>query len=57
MVFEFSGKYRPGATLRFGVSELEFTDDSLLGTGEKTWNNGDRNFVLILPVTELPDEK
>ena len=39
------------------MSELEFTDDSLLGTGEKTWNNGDRNFVLILPVTELPDEK
>lgn len=57
VVFEFSGKYQPGATLRFAVSELEFSDASLLGTGEKLWNNGERNFVLLLPITRLPDEK
>lgn len=55
VVFEFSEGFRPGKVLRVAVSELEFTDTSLLGTGEKTWNPGDRNFVLLLPVTTLPD--
>lgn len=54
--FEFSEKYRPGKTLVFAVAQLEFTDRSLLGTGEKTWNNGDRFFFVNLPLTTLPDD-
>ncbi len=56
VTFEFSETYRPGSSLVFAVSELEYTDTTLLGTGEKSWNNGDRNFVLTLPVTQLPDD-
>jgi hypothetical protein len=55
VTFEFSDTYRPGAELTFAVFELEYTDTSLLGTGEKTWNNADRRYVLRLPVTRLPD--
>ncbi len=56
VTFEFSENYRPGRTIVFAVSELEYTDTSLLGTGEKVWNNADRTFVMQLPVTQLPDD-
>ena len=56
VTFEFSENYRPGSTIVFAVSELEYTDTSLLGTGEKVWNNADRTYVLQLPVTKLPDD-
>ena len=56
VTFEFSDNYRPGPELTFAVADLEFSDTTLLGTGEKSWNNADRQYVMTLPVTRLPDD-
>lgn len=57
VTFEFTDAYRPGSSITFAVAELEFSDTSLLGTGEKTWNNADQRYVMQLPLTRLPDEE
>lgn len=54
--FEFPASFRPGKTLVFAIAELEFGDRSLLRTGEKSWNNGDRYFFVTLPLEQLPNE-
>ena len=56
VTFEFTDAYRPGPSITFAVAELEFSDTSLLGTGEQTWNNADRRYVMQLPVTRLADQ-
>lgn len=54
--FKFSDKYKPGKTIRFGASVLEFTDTSLIGDDEKEWNNTVYFYHLHLPVEVLPED-
>jgi hypothetical protein len=52
--FTYSERYRPGPTLRFAVFQLEYSDNTIVGTGEKTWNNTSHGYVFTLPVTVVP---
>jgi len=53
--FEYQASYVPDSTLRFVVFQLEFTDNSLIGGQEKTWNKTNHGFDYRLPVRVLPD--
>ena len=53
--FKYTGRYVPGASLRFLVFQLEFTDASLIGGQEKTWNSTNHAYDYTLPVRVLPD--
>jgi len=55
VTFKFSEGYRPGATLRFVVYDLDFYDNSILKDGEKAWHNAAYGSRLLLPVRVLPD--
>ena len=56
VVFELGGDASPATTLTFAVAELEYSDTTLLGTGEQNWNNADARYVMSLPLTRLPDQ-
>ena len=53
--FDYSERYVPTATLRFLAFQLTFRDATLLGTGEKTWDDEDQAYHFTLPVRVLPD--
>lgn len=52
---EFTEAYEPTAELTFIVLNQEYTDNTLTGTGEKTWNNTSSGTIIDLPVTVLPE--
>lgn len=52
---EFSEAYEPTAKLTLVVLQQEFTDNTLTGTGEKSWNNANSGTIMDLPVTVLPE--
>jgi len=53
--FKYQETYVPDDVLRFVVFELEFTDNSLFGGQDKTWNKTNHGFDYHLPVRVLPD--
>ncbi|WP_152365144.1 hypothetical protein [Microlunatus speluncae] len=54
--FTFSERYEPSKDVQLAVSEIEYSNPTILDTGEKTWNNGRDTFVYRLPVTVLPED-
>lgn len=56
VVFRLPSDYTPGPTVSFVVSDLVFSDQTLLRTGEKSWNTTEAGFRYELPVRRLPDE-
>ena len=56
VVFKYTDTYKPGETLRFIASILEFRDASLTGQGEKEWRNTNYAYQFYLPVNVLPDQ-
>ncbi|MET0693506.1 MAG: hypothetical protein ABWY56_06220 [Propionibacteriaceae bacterium] len=53
--FKYQQTYVPDRELRFVVFELEFTDNSLFGGQDKTWNKTNHGFDYHLPVRVLPE--
>jgi hypothetical protein len=51
--FTYRDSYRPDATLRFVVFQLELVDDSLLRDQDPTWSTTNRGFDFRLPVRVL----
>jgi hypothetical protein len=51
--FSYPDSYRPDATLRFVVFQLEFVDNSLIGDQDPTWNKTNHGFDYRLPVRVL----
>lgn len=54
--FTFSEHFKPSDHVQFAVFELEFSNNHILDTDEKTWNNTRDAFVYELPVTVLPPD-
>lgn len=52
---EFPESYEPTKYLTFIVLEQEYTDNTLTGTGEKSWNNVGSGTIMDLPVTVVPE--
>jgi hypothetical protein len=56
VVFKYKDTYRPGPTIRFAVSELEY-GKHYLASEEEGWHNGTYGFQFYLPVRVLPPEQ
>lgn len=46
----------PHRYMQVHMLDLEYTDNSLLGFGERTWNPADYLYETWVPVTRLPDQ-
>jgi hypothetical protein len=54
--FAFSEFYKPSDKIRFAVFELEYSNQHILDTDEKSWNNTIDAFIYDLPLTVLPED-
>jgi hypothetical protein len=55
VVFKYADNYRPGPTIRFGVSELVY-GTHYLTSDEEGWHNGTYSYHFYLPVRVLPEQ-
>jgi len=53
VVFKYADNYRPGPTIRFGVSELVY-GTHYLTSDEEGWHIGTYSYHFYLPVRVLP---
>lgn len=53
--FEFTGQ--PGEQIRLVLFDQEFTDESVFGNQDPTWNNRNTGYDLAIPLKRLPDRK
>ncbi len=54
--FNFSEHYKPDKFVKFAVFEIEYSNNHIIDTGEKTWHNTRDAFVYQLPITVLPPD-